>query len=139
MNAAAVETSNQNPDASAMRLTASDRAGVTNAQQYAAQMLAHAEYLIEHQRRSGARVRPCLTGCYSLYDKAGHYIGKTPPSGALLGVAPELLKASAMSMALGGDMLNILRLVDADVEASGTVASATVDLARALIAAMEAA
>lgn len=93
--------------------------------------------LIERQRISRVRVHLRSSGCYSLYDAAGHFIGHTSPPGAYTGLGATDLKAAASRMALSEEMLTVCRQLDLDVEATGAVSSATVDLARSLLQTMK--
>lgn len=101
-------------------------------------MRAHGKHLIERQRLSGVRARRASTGCYSIYDAAGHHIGRTSAPDAYTGVDAAALKTAAWRMALSEEMLEVCRQLDADVEFTGAVAAATVDQARALLAKMAA-
>lgn len=113
----------------------------TNAKHQAERLQAHADFLTERQRQSGIRVRICSTGCYSLYDAAGHFIGRTAPvaAGLDIDIAPARLKTAAARMAYSEELANACRLVDLDVEASGAVSASTIERIRGLLGAIGAA
>lgn len=106
---------------------------------HAAHLQAHGEHLLAHQRASGARIRQCSTGCYSIYNAQGNFIGRTPPPGTLTGLPIEELRMAAARMAYGKELATVCRLADIDFELTGTVAVSTMETIRKLLASIAAA
>jgi hypothetical protein len=106
---------------------------LTNAQQHAEHLRAHADFLTERQRASGIRARLCSTGCYSLYDAEGHYIGRTAPPLSLCCLGATKLATAAVRMAHSEELVGACRDADADYEEAGAVSPATIARIRALL------
>jgi hypothetical protein len=115
------------------RFFAVDIVKLTNAQQHAQHLEAHAAHIVAQQRASGIRVRLCSTGTYSLYNAAGQFIGRTPPVGTPPHIAPALAKNAAARMAYSEELANVCRLADLDYENTGTVMPSTIATIRALL------
>jgi len=92
----------------------------------------HHAFIEAQQRASGVRARPCPTGCYSLYNAHGQFIGRTV-SGDGGGFCKSTLRTMAMRMAHSEELANACRMVDQDYEAMGTVTPVTVALLRKLL------
>lgn len=121
------------PDTGNRRFTTFDIVKLTNAQQHAEHLRAHADFLTEHQRASGIRARLCSTGSYSLYDAQGRYIGRTAPPHSLCCLGATKLKSAAARMAYSEELAAVCRDADGDYEATGTVSSTTIANIRALL------
>ncbi|MDC8756233.1 hypothetical protein [Janthinobacterium fluminis] len=120
------------------RLSRGDCTAITNTQRQADHIQAHADFLTERQRKSGIRTRLCSTGCYSMYDAKGYFIGRTPPPGTLLGVDGASLREAAARMAMSAELLGACRLVDQDWTAAGAVSAETVAQIRDLLSSLAA-
>ncbi len=123
-------------DSSDRRFTVYDSVKLLNAHQHAEHLRAHADFLTERQRASGIRARLCSTGCYSLYDAQGHYIGRTAPPHSLCTLGESKLKTAAARMAYSEELFGMCRDADGDYEATGTVSAATITNIRALLSVM---
>jgi hypothetical protein len=110
-----------------------------NAQQHADQLQAHYDFLTTRQRESGMRIRLCSTGCYSIYDAGGHFIGRTTAPDTWSGVPMSQLKTVAARMAHAEELVVVCRQADLDFERTGTVSSATVTTIRELLSVIGAA
>lgn len=117
-------------------LSRSDFTATTNAQRHAEQIQAHADFLTERQRKSGVRTRLCSTGCYSMYNAEGLFIGRTPPPGTMLGADGESLGEVALRMAMSAELLGACHLVDEDWTAGGAVSTETVTKIRGLLSSL---
>jgi hypothetical protein len=109
---------------------------LVNAQLHAERLQAHYDFLTTRQRESGMRIRLCSTGCYSIYDASGHFIGRTTTPDTWSGVAASQLKTVAARMAFSEELANVCRLADMDFERTGTVAPGTIVAMRTLLGAI---
>lgn len=116
-----------------------DPVKLNNAQQHAEQLQAHYDFLTTRQRESGMRIRLCSTGCYSVYDAGGHFIGRTTTPDTWSGVPAMQLKNVAARMAFSEELANICRQADLDFERTGTVSPGTISTIRSLLGAIGAA
>jgi hypothetical protein len=121
------------------RFFAVDPVKLMNDQLHAERLQAHADFLTAQQRASGVRARLCSTGCYSLYDAEGHYIGRSAPARSPGGVPQAKLGTVAARMAYSEELASSCRQADRDYEASGTVSAATIAGIRALLGRIDAA
>lgn len=121
------------------RFFAVDTVKLMNAHQHANHLHAHADHLTSYQRASGVRIRLCNSGCYTMYNAEGNFIGRTPPPGTLTGLPSAALKTAAARMAYSEELAHVCRLADIDFERSGTVAPGTVTEIRKLLSAIGAA
>lgn len=122
-----------NAETEGRRFFVVDPAKLQNAQRQAEQLQAHYDFLTTRQRESGMRIRLCSTGCYSIYDASGHFIGRTTTPDTWSGVAVSRLRTVAARMAFSEDLANVCRLADIDFERTGTVAPATISMIRKLL------
>lgn len=94
---------------------------------------AHYDFLTTRQRESGVRVRLCATGCYSIYDADGHFIGRTTTPNTWMGQTAEAIQTAAMRMAYSEELHAAARAADDDFEKLGAVSVETVQMIRALL------
>lgn len=125
--------------ASGRRSLVVDPLKVQTAQQHVDQLQAHYDFLTTRQRESGMRIRLCSTGCYSIYDAGGHFIGRTTAPDTWSGVPVSRLKTVAARMAHAEELVVVCRQADLDFERTGTVSSATVTAIRELLSVIGAA
>lgn len=123
-----------NPD---RRFFVIDPVKALNSQQHAEQLQAHYDFLTTRQRESGMRIRLCSTGCYSIYDAGGHFIGRTTTPDTWSGVPAGHLKNVAARMAHSEELLDVCRAADRDYESAGVVSNVTVQRIRALLGAVD--
>jgi hypothetical protein len=103
-----------------------------HSQKLAENARAHHAFIEAQQRSSGVRARLCSTGCYSLYNAHGQFIGRTV-TGDGGGFCKSTLRTMAVRMAYADDLASACRMVDQDYEATGTVTPVTVALLRKLL------
>ncbi|MBY0237887.1 MAG: hypothetical protein K2X55_01085 [Burkholderiaceae bacterium] len=96
----------------------------------------HHTFIEAQQRASGVRARPCSTGCYSLYNAHGQFIGRTV-TGDGGGFCKSTLRAMATRMAHSEELAAACRMVDQDYEAFGAVTPMTVALMRKLLSTID--
>ncbi|WP_343728502.1 hypothetical protein [Duganella sp.] len=121
------------PECGDRRFFAIDETKLSNAQLHAAHLHAHADHLTAYQRASGARIRQCSTGCFSIYNVEGRFIARTPPPGTLAGLPAAAMKVAASQMAYSDELAGACRAVDADFERNGAVSAETVTSIRNIL------
>lgn len=114
------------------RFFAVDPLSATNAQLHAEHLRAHHDFIAARQRESGVRARLCTTGCYSLYNSDGQFIGRTVSAVADT-PAQSWLKTTAARMAYSEELAHACRRADQDFETSGTVSPQTIAAIRQLL------
>lgn len=135
-NNSTMETEMAQERSAALARINADPIKLANAQLKAAHIQAHYDFLTTRQRESGMRMRLCSTGCFSLYNAAGQFIGRTAPPSAPFGVPPASLKTTAACMAHSDEMAQLCRQVDADYEHAGAVSPETIGRIRELLSAV---